>query len=90
MTPRKEGQARPGAGKRLKAAPLPDNDLLWQNEVVIGQSQPKQRPLSPRPEGRGRGLPHQYPWIDGLEGIELGGASQERAGRPAGRRGKPE
>ncbi len=50
--------------KKFKATPLPEDDPLYSNAFVIGQSQPKQRPLSPRHTGRGRGLPHQYPWID--------------------------
>ena len=66
MAVKKEGEARPGVRKKLEITPLPNDDPLWQNEFVIGQSQPKQRRLSIRHEGQGRGLPHQYPWIDEL------------------------
>ena len=63
--------------RKFKTTPLPEDDPLYSNAFVIGQSQPKRPPVSIRHEGRGRGLPHQYPWVDKLEDIELSEASEE-------------
>ena len=77
MTVKKEGQSRSGVRKKLKATPLPPDDPLWQNEFVIGQSRPRARPSNPRQPHRGRGLPHQYPWIDSVDDMKPSKSSEE-------------
>ncbi len=58
---------------RLKLTPLPPHHPLYSGKFVLGGAVRKPSPESSSklPKNRGRGLPHQYPWIDSLEDILL-------------------
>ena len=56
--------------KIMDAAP---DDPIFSNKFVVGGAVRRASPpVSPKPkDARGRGLPHQYPWVDSLEDILL-------------------
>ncbi len=56
--------------KIMDAAP---DDPIFSNKFVVGGAVRRASPpVSPKPkDARGRGLPHQYPWVDSLEEILL-------------------
>jgi hypothetical protein len=60
-----------GERRRFPLTPLPEDDPLYSNEFVIGQSTLKRPRQDPPPKDRGRGLPHQYAWIDSIEDLEV-------------------
>lgn len=58
---------------RLKLTPLPPHHPLYSGKFVLGGAvrRASSKSSSKPPKGRGRGLPHQYPWVDSLEDILL-------------------
>ena len=58
---------------RSKLTPAPPDHRIYSNGFVLGGKVHKASPAtSSQPfDARGRGLPHQYPWIDSLEDILL-------------------
>ncbi len=59
--------------EKLKLTPARPNHRIYSNGFVLGGKVHKASPAtSSKPfDARGRGLPHQYPWIDSLEDILL-------------------
>ncbi len=66
---------------KFPITPADRDDPIFQDSPVIGGRGPGTSPaaLSKRPKGRGRGLPHQYPWIDEEDFILPGESSKEDA-----------
>ncbi len=52
--------------RRFKLTPLPPDDPIFSKGFVLGGKVHRASPAtSSKPkDARGRGLPHQYPWID--------------------------
>ena len=61
--------------------PLPPDDPIFSRGFVIGGRVHRASPkISSKPaQNRGRGLPHQYPWIDEEDFILPGESSKEDA-----------
>ncbi len=57
--------------EKLKLTPAPPNHRIYSNRFVIGGGVCRPSPKSSSKRPKGRGLPHQYPWIDSLEDILL-------------------
>lgn len=67
--------------KGSKSMPLPPDDPIFSRGFVIGGRVHRASPeTSSKPaQSRGRGLPHQYPWIDEEDFILPGESSKEDA-----------
>ena len=59
--------------RKFKSTPAKPDDPIFSNKFVVGGAVRRASPpVSPKPkDARGRGLPHQYPWVDSLEDILL-------------------
>lgn len=66
--------------KIMDAAP---DDPIFSNKFVVGgRVRRASPPVSPKPkDARGRGLPHQYPWIDSETGPQLKPKSSQDSGQ---------
>jgi hypothetical protein len=55
----------------------PDDPIFSRKFVIGGAVRRASPPVSPKPkDARGRGLPHQYPWIDCVDDPRLSKSSE--------------
>ncbi len=65
--------------RKFKSTPAKPDDPIFSNKFVVGGAVRRASPpVSPKPkDARGRGLPHQYPWIDCVDDIQSSESSKD-------------
>jgi hypothetical protein len=65
--------------RKFKTTPAPPDHRIYSSGFVLGGRVHKASPkTSSKPaQSRGRGLPHQYPWIDCADDIRLSDSSED-------------